>query len=840
MGVFSFGQKKRGSTKEHEKKEKDSISSYEKIVKNAVKKEGLFTIFEKDDDLYFQIPDSLMGKDMLIVNKISSVGSELNDAGLNRGMNYQNILLRFYKSKKGKKVWAKSFDPKIQVREKDNISKSVEANYNESIFEMFKIEAYTKDSTATLIKVNKVFDGTSTSFNDLLNSLGLGGSVNKDLSFISETKAFPKNVVIKSVISSKVTEGKSKVNLSIGVTSNIVLLPETPMKERFDDDRVGFFSTPKWYYSDAQQKVDKRRLITRWRLEPKKEEIKDYLAGKLVEPKKKIVYYIDPATPSQWIPYIMQGILDWNVAFEQAGFKNAVEAKLLTEENKDDFDIDDVRYSVLSYAASDKANAMGPSVVDPRSGEIIEADVIWWHNVMTLLNDWMRVQTGIIDPNARLSTFPEQTMGNAIRFVSSHEIGHTLGLKHNMGSSFAYPVDSLRSPKFTKKMGGTAPSIMDYARFNYVAQEGDGVKQITPEIGVYDKYAIAWGYRWTPAETPFKDKKINEKWIQQHAGDPLYFYGEQQPSNAIIDPRSQSEDLGNNAMKASTYGLINLKKTMPFILQWNHQNQEDYARAGKLYMAIINQWQTYNFHVLSNVGGIYITPSVYGDGQNTFQPVPYSIQKEALDYLIKNVINIPLWLFDNPEILKKVKPIKSSPMGDIQQSVYSLAREMQYSIIYYLFENERLLRLLENEFSQDSSQPSMSVQEVFDIMRKAVFPADKKLSIYQRMAQKNYVDALIIDNKNLFKKTQKGTLQGFYESTPMVCNYMEQAPDEEEHHQINMNYAAMKRVSEVASYKRGELLNIYKIIRDIYTTDVATRNHYNDLMIRIKEALNIN
>ncbi|MBV7441768.1 zinc-dependent metalloprotease [Weeksellaceae bacterium TAE3-ERU29] len=836
LSILSFGQKKK-ETKKEEKK--DSISSYEKIVKDAVKKEGLFTIYEKEDDLYFQIPDSLMGRDMLIVNKISSVGSELNDAGLNRGMNYQNILMRFYKSKKGKKVWVKSFDPKIHVDSVDNISKSVAANYNESIFESFKIEAFNKDSTAVIIKVNKVFDGTSTSFNDLLNSLGLGGSVNKDLSFISETKAFPENVVVKSVLSSKVTEGNDKVNLSIDVTSNIVLLPTIPMKARFYDDRIGYFNEPKWYYSDTQQRVDKRKLITRWRLEPKDEDVQKYLNGELVEPKKKIVYYIDPSTPNQWVPYIMQGILDWNVAFEQAGFKNAVEAKLITEKDKDDFDIDDVRYSVLSYAASDKANAMGPSVVDPRSGEIIEADVIWWHNVMTLLQDWMRVQTGIIDPNARRTTFPEHTMGNAIRFVSSHEIGHTFGLKHNMGSSFAYPVDSLRSPEFTSKMGGTAPSIMDYARFNYVAQEGDNVTQITPEIGVYDKYAIAWGYRWLPVESPFEDKKISEKWIEQHAGDPLYFYGEQQPSLEVIDPRSQSEDLGNNAMKASTYGLINLKKLMPYILEWNYEKQENYTDAGEFYMSIINQWQSYNYHVLNNVGGIYITPSVYGDGQNTYQPVPYETQKEALEYLIRNVMHIPQWLFNDETVLKKVKPIKPSPMGGIQQAPYSLAREMQYSIIYYLFENKRLLRLLDNEFNPDETQRNMTVQEMFDIMREAVFTGERELDIYQRMVQKNYVDALIIDNKNLFQKTEKGALKGVYSPMPMMCDEIENQQLKDER-KINLNYDSMTRVSEVTSYKRAELLEIYNKIRRIRTRDQATKNHYNDLIIRIKEALNIN
>ncbi|MCK0201239.1 zinc-dependent metalloprotease [Ornithobacterium rhinotracheale] len=829
----AFGQKKPVKKENDKKEKKDSISSYDKIVKDAVLKKGLFTLIEKDDNLYFEIPDSLMGKDMLIVNKISSVGSELNDAGINRGMNYQNILLRFYKGKKNKKVWVKSFDPKIQVDTADAISKSVAVNYNESIFESFKIEAFNKDSTAVVVKVNKVFDGSSTSFNDLLNNLGLGGSVNKDLSFISETKSFPQNVVIKSVLSSKVTEGKSKVNITIDVTSNLVLLPEKPMKERFYDDRVGFFNEPKWYYTDMQQQVDKRKIITRWRLEPKDNEINDYLKGKLVEPKKKIVYYIDPSTPPQWVPYIMQGILDWNVAFEAAGFKNAVEAKLLNEENKDDFDIDDVRYSVLSYAASDKANAMGPSVVDPRSGEIIEADVIWWHNVMTLLSDWMRVQTGIIDPQVRKLPFPEQVMGNAIRFVSSHEIGHTFGLMHNMGSSFAYPVDSLRSPSFTSKMGGTAPSIMDYARFNYVAQEGDGVKQITLEIGIYDKYAIAWGYRWTPTENPFEDKKINETWIAKHAGDPLYFYGAQQPSNEIIDPRSQSEDLGNNAMKASSYGLINLKKTMPHILDWNLNKQENYTEAGKFYMTIINQWQAYNFHVLSNVGGIYITPSVYGDGQKTFTPVPYEIQQEALEYLVKNAITIPTWLFNDEQILQKVKPIRSTPMGYQQESTYSLAREKQYSVIYYLFENGRLLRLLDNEFNQPNYK-GMTVKKMFEYLRGEVFPMRAKLDIYQRMTQKNYVDALIVDNKNLFDKTNKYKINSIYAPLHMGCEHLDMPEN-----QINLNYKSMVRVSEVASYKRGELLAVLQRIKRIKTFDTETRNHYNDLIIRIKEALNL-
>lgn len=660
----------------------------------------------------------------------------------------------------------------------------------------------------------------------MLNSLGLGGLVNPDLSFIKEIKAFEKNVVVKSTYSAQIMEENKTANLTIGVTSNIVLLPAQPMNSRFADERIGYFNTPKWYYNDLQQEVDKRKVITRWRLEPKEEDIEKYLAGNLVEPKKPIIFYIDPSTPNQWVPYILQGILDWNVAFEAAGFKNAIEAKLLSEDETDDFDIDDVRYSVLSYAASDKANAMGPSVVDPRSGEILESDVIWWHNVMTVIKNWMRVQTGIIDPEVRSNTFSENRMGNAIRFVSSHEIGHTLGLMHNMGSSYAFDVEDLRSKTFTNQMGGTAPSIMDYARFNYVAQEGDGVTQTTPEIGVYDKFAIAWGYRWLPTNSPFEDKKSTNEWLLKVAGNPLYFYGAQQSQLNIIDPRAQSEDLGNDAMKASSYGLINLKKTIPQILAWTQEPENDYSKAGELYADVINQWNMYNFHVLNNVGGIYITPSVYGDGNTTFTPVPKEKQERAVQYIIDHVVNIPDWLI-NEKLLSYVKPVTSSPMGGIQQSIYSFFREKQYGVLYYLFEDKRLLRLLESEFMGNSNY---KVEDLFNQMRSAVFPSKRKLSIQERMVQKNYVDALIVDNNNLFEKTAGKSIGEDW------CVHQHVHSNK----QIQLNFESMMRVSEVTSYKRGELMNVYNLIKNLNGRDQATKSHFLDLKIRIEEALHLN
>ncbi|MDO4225428.1 MAG: zinc-dependent metalloprotease, partial [Bergeyella zoohelcum] len=610
-----------------EQAKQDSVktSKYDDFVKGSTQKKGLFNIYQKKNDVFFEIPSELFGKDLLIVNKLSTVNTQVNEAGVNKGINYENKIIRFYADKKNNKVWAKTFDPKISVPENDNIAQSVKDNYAEAIIESFDIKTYSADSTKVVFQVNKVFNGSSKSFNNLFDNIGLGSSVKTERSYIDEVKSFPENVVIKSVLSTSVTENKDTADLTILTTTNIILLPE-PMVGRFSDHRVGYFTTKKSYFSDEQQAVEKKELITRWRLEPKTEDVEKYLRGELVEPKKKIVYYIDPSTPKQWQQPIIDGVKDWNKAFEKAGFKNVIDAKLPSETDKD-FDPDDVRYSVITYAASEKANAMGPSVVDPRTGEILESDIVWWHNVMSLLQTWMRVQTSIIDPQVRSNTLPTEKMGNAVRFASSHEVGHTFGLKHNMGSSFAYSVEDLRSPIFTEKMGGTAPSIMDYARFNYVAQEGDNVTQITPKIGAYDEFAIEWGYRWTGVKSPFDEIKQTQGWIEQKANNPLYFYGEQQ--NEVIDPRSQSEDLGNDAMKAGEYGLNNLKKSIGKIVEWTTEKGQNYDNAKELYNQIINQWHMYNTHTLANVGGLYLTPNVLGDGNKSYQSVPYDVQKRA-------------------------------------------------------------------------------------------------------------------------------------------------------------------------------------------------------------------
>jgi len=836
--------KKKDAAKTENEAKKDStasksdITAYNDFIKGAVTKDGLFKIHTIKDKIYFEIPNQVLGKDLLIVNKISSVPAQINNAGINKGMNYENKLIRFYKDEKNNKVWAKTFDPKIRVNKKDNIARSVRDNYVESIIEGFEIKTYGKDS-AVVVQVNNVFNGTSKSFNNLFDNIGMGGSVRTKDSYIEEVKSFPQNVVIKSQLTTQVSEGKTtaeKADLTVGTTTNIVLLPE-PMVGRFSDDRVGYFTTPKVYFSDKQQRVDNKELITRWRLEPKEQEVGKYLSGQLVEPKKQIVYYIDPATPKQWQQAIIDGVHDWNKAFEKAGFKNVISARLPDPEDKE-FDVDDVRYSVITYAASSMANAMGPSVVDPRTGEILESDIIWWHNVMTLLHSWMRVQTGIIDPEARGNVFPDAKMANAIRFVSSHEVGHTFGLKHNMGSSFAYSVEDLRKPDFTEKMGGTAPSIMDYARFNYVAQEGDGVKQITPKIGVYDEFAINFGYRWTGKSSPEEELSITKSWIDKHDGDPKYFYGEQQ--SETIDPRSQSEDLGNNAMKAGEYGIINLKKTIPNIIEWSTKDGETYEEAKAFYNQMINQWYVYNTHTLANIGGFYLTPLVKGSKMKSYIPVPYQTQKEALNFLKKNILTLPKWLFINP--LKDVlKPTKNTPAGAVEQSPYNIFRERQAAILYNLMHDERLLRLLEAEFLQtEGNEKIMTVAELFDDLRKFIFDKslkNKSLTIAERMTQKNYIDALIIDVGRIYEKTEKG----IFGKMPMICDYAQHNLEDKhsiDEQNLTMYFSGMKRLSEVGSAKRAELIKVKKIILVAKNTgDEATRNHYEDMLIRLNKAL---
>lgn len=845
LTVFVAGMNDAFAWGKHKKKqaETDTLTSrknrYEELTGKAKTQEGMFRLHRVENDWYFEISDSLMGRDLLIVNKVSGVPYELNDAGLNKGMAYEDKLIRFHKDTVQKKVWVTTWNPRVSVPERDAISLSVKDNYREAVIEQFPIESWNNDSTAILIKVNKVFDGSEKSFNDLYNSISLGTSVKKDLSRISVMKVFPRNIVVKAFLTTQVTEGNESLPVTVETTTNIVLLPKEPMRPRFADNRIGFFSTPHYYFNDRQQAVEKRDFVHRWRLEPKPEDVEKYKQGILVEPMKPIVFYIDPATPVQWREAIKSGVLDWQKAFESAGFKNAVQVKDAPLGDPD-FDIDDVRYSVITYAASQQANAMGPSVVDPRSGEIIEADVVWWHNVMTLLHTWMRVQTAPVDVRARANRFSDEHMASAIRFVSSHEVGHTFGLKHNMGASSAFPVDSLRSRTFTANMGGTASSIMDYARFNYVAQPEDGVEKITPEIGVYDKYAISWAYRWMDVNDPHEELPQLNEWIAAHADDKMFWYGEQQDPRDPIDPRALDEDLGDDVIKANRYGLLNLKRIVPHILEWTNEEGKDYLEAGKLLMAVLNQWKMYAGHVIAHVGGFYIENPVMGDQKNRYTPVERAKQMEAVRYLSEEVFTVPEWLF-GAEIWHKTFPVRVSP-ALVEYSPYNTARELQYACFYDLMKDDRLLRMYEAEVLSGKLY-AYTPEEMFAELHRVVFKGTlqgRSLSLYERMTQKNYIDALIVSSNKAVEKTTKRALVA-----DDGCRFAARQPvvEENEFSQMQLNqmqFSSMTRVSEAVSVKRGAMLKVLRLAeKNRNRGDEATRQHYEDLILRIKEALRL-
>ena len=718
---------------------------YKEVITDKAKTmKGLFTVHKVEDKWYFEIPDSLFGREILAVTRVAKTATGAGYGG--EEVNEQ--VLRFEKGPDNKIFIRIVFYVNV-ASDTLPIYQAVRNSNVEPIAAAFDLKSLGKDSSGVVIDVTDFFKGDNqvVSLTSGLKRQYNLSSPSADRTYINSIRTFPINtevrvtrtysaspapagLILSPFPSSNLIAASEAGAVTLELNTSMVLLPKVPYKKRVYDERVSYFSDGYTNYGLDVQKAQSEKFITRWRLEPRPEDVEKMKKGELVEPQKQIVYYIDPATPVKWRKYLKLGIEDWQKAFEKAGFKNAIVAKDWPE-NDSTMSLEDARFSVLRYFASDIENAYGPHVHDPRSGEILESHIGWYHNIMNLLRDWYMVQTGAIDPRARKVKLDDSLMGQLIRFVSSHEVGHTLGLPHNMGSSSATPVEKLRDKAWVEANGHTY-SIMDYARFNYVAQPEDNVGPagLYPRIGEYDKWAIQYGYTPIFDKDEKEEKAILNDWAKAHAADPKYRFLRQRAIPS--DPRAQTEDLGDNAMKAGEYGIKNLKRILPNLSQWTFQPGEPFETLDELYIQVLTQLRRYMGHATANIGGIYEDPKTYDQEGEVFTPVPKSLQKEAVAFLNKNAFESPTWLIDWKQ-LKKFD----------QDQVVEEIRGFQQGTLNSVLDPGRLERM--SESSAQLGKEAYGTDELLDDLRKGIWSevyAHKPIDIYRRNLQKAFVEIL--------------------------------------------------------------------------------------------------
>lgn len=785
------------------KPKKGAILAYEKVVTKEMKTdEGLFKVHSLDDTFLFEVPDSLLNREMLMVTRIAKTAN-----GIGFGGGKANTQVLRWERKK-KKILLRIVSHSVVADTILPVHEAVVNSNFEPVLFSFPIKAFNKDTTAVVIDATSLFstDVKPLGFPQFYRKRYGVTRIDKSRSYIDRVSSYPQNIEtrhVKTYFASKSPSNGSVGSISIEMSNSMILLPKVPMKRRYFDERVGWFARGQVDYGLDAQRSKTVTYLDRWRLEVKEEDLAKFKAGELVEPKKQIVYYVDRATPEVWREYIKQGIEDWQVAFEAAGFKNAIIAKDPPSKEEDpEWSPEDVRYSVVRYLASPIPNANGPHVSDPRSGEILESDINWYHNVMSLLRNWYFVQTAAINPEAQTIEFKDEVMGRLVRFVSSHEVGHTLGLPHNMGSSSAYPVDSLRSASFTKKFG-TAPSIMDYARFNYIAQPEDKGVALMPDIGPYDKHAIEWGYRPILDKTAVDEKTTLNKWILDRADNLMYRFGHQQ-AGGVVDPSSQTEDLGDDAIKAGSYGIKNLQRILPNIEKWTTKDGENYDEMATMYGQVLSQFNRYMGHVTANIGGVYEYYKTSNQEGAIYTHVAKSHQKNALNFINKELFSTPTWMIDKNIYAKTQFSGAIEKIGSVQTRT-----------LYNILDSGRMARMIENQTMNGSK--AYSLVAMFSDLRKGVWSelyTGKTIDTYRRNLQRAHINRL--DYLLNTAKNQRGANRGYFKQST-----------------VNIGQ------SDIKAMVRGELNRIKREIRAAVSkaSNTTSRYHLQDAIARIDMAL---